>query len=186
MNTVKEATGDTENMRRTRDCCGADFTILSGDDGMTFQMMTDPAIKAAGVISVFSNVIPGAVAEMVALLEKGDIDTARTLLGKVEPLFNLVTVKTTESTPYGDVLFRARNPLAIKALMSILGMPSGGCRQPLGKMTRGALDIVLEAARNVQASSPEIFRPLADFFNVDIDDRLNNPAFQEGLCYLDY
>ena len=186
MNTVKEATGDIENMRRTRECCGPDFTILSGDDGMTFQMMTDPAIRAAGVISVASNVIPGAVVEMVDLLGKGDIDTAQELLSRIAPLFNLVTVKTTEATPYGDVLFRARNPLAYKALMSILGMPSGGCRRPLGKMTRSALDVVLEAARGVQASAPEIFQPLADFFKVDIEDRLNNPAYQEGLFYTEY
>ena len=186
MNTVKEATGDIENMRRTRECCGDDFTILSGDDAMTYRMMTDPAIKAAGVISVASNVIPGAVVEMVAHLEKGDLDAAQQLLSKIEPLFNLVTVKTTESTPYGEVLFRARNPLAFKTLMSILGMPSGGCRKPLGKMTRAALDVVLEAARGVQASAPEILRPLADFFTVDIDDRLNNPAYQEGLFYMDH
>ncbi|MCK7512479.1 MAG: dihydrodipicolinate synthase family protein [Desulfobacterales bacterium] len=30
VNTVKEATGSIENMRRTRECCGPDFTILSG------------------------------------------------------------------------------------------------------------------------------------------------------------
>jgi len=186
MNTVKEATGDLENMKRTRECCGDDFTILSGDDGMTFQMMTDPTIRAAGVISVVSNVIPGAVVEMVNLLKKGDINSAQTLLKKIEPLFNLVTVKTIESTPYGDVLFRARNPLAFKALMSILGMPSGGCRKPLGKMTRSALDVVLAAARSVQASSPEMFLPLADFFNVDINDRLSNPAYQKGLFYTEY
>lgn len=186
LNTVKEATGDIENMRRTRQCCGTDFTILSGDDAMTFQMMTDPAIRAAGVISVASNVIPGAVVKMVDLLGKGDVDTAQTLLSKIEPLFNLVTVKTTESTPYGDVLFRARNPLAYKALMSVLGMPSGGCRKPLGKMTRSALDVVLKTARAVQSSAPEIFQPLADFFEVDIEDRLNNPANQEGLFYTEY
>ena len=41
VNTVKEATGSIENMRRTRECCGPDFTILSGDDPMTVEMMTD-------------------------------------------------------------------------------------------------------------------------------------------------
>ena len=35
VNTVKEATANIENMRRTRKCCGSDFTIFSGDDGMT-------------------------------------------------------------------------------------------------------------------------------------------------------
>jgi 4-hydroxy-tetrahydrodipicolinate synthase len=184
--TVKEATADLNNMRRTRACCGPDYMILSGDDGMTYQMMTDPQIKAAGVISVISNVAPGALAEMVQLLGQGNQSEAESLMRKLEPLFGLVTVKTTEQTPYGEVQCRARNPLGLKTLMSLLGMPSGMCRQPLGKMTRNGLDAVLEAARSVYANTPEILQPVADFFNVDIAERLENPAYREGLCYDSY
>ena len=36
---------------------------------------------------------------------------------------------------------------------------------------------VLSIARQVQSEAPFIFKPLADFFNVDIDDRLNNEIF---------
>jgi 4-hydroxy-tetrahydrodipicolinate synthase len=186
VNTVKEATANIENMRRTRKCCGADFTILSGDDGMTFEMMLDPEIKASGVISVASNVAPGPITEMVRLLEQGKEQDAQKLLTALEPLFGLVTVKTMEKTPYGEVVCRARNPLGFKTLMSILGMPSGGCRQPLGKMTRKGLETVLSAARKVQADNPEILKPVADFFNVDIDQRLNNPSSWEGLFYEEY
>ncbi|MBW1694124.1 MAG: 4-hydroxy-tetrahydrodipicolinate synthase, partial [Deltaproteobacteria bacterium] len=96
------------------------------------------------------------------------------------------TIKTTEQTPFGEVMCRARNPLGIKTLMSILGMPSGGCRQPLGKMTQNGLETVLSAARKVQTDNPEIFQPIAEFFNVDIEDRLNNPSYREGLCYDEY
>jgi 4-hydroxy-tetrahydrodipicolinate synthase len=184
--TVKEATADLNNMRRTRACCGPDYRILSGDDGMTYQMMTDPQIKAAGVISVISNVAPGALTEMVRLLSQGNQAEAESLMRKLEPLFGLVTVKTTEQTPYGEVQCRARNPLGLKTLMSLLGMPSGMCRQPLGKMTRNGLDAVLEAARSVYANTPEILQPVADFFNVDIAERLENPAYREGLYYESY
>lgn len=186
VNTVKEATGDLENMKRTRECCGSDFSILSGDDGITYQMMVAPEIKAGGVISVASNIVPGAVAEMVSLLEQDNQTQARRLLSKIEPLFNLVTVKTKEKTCYGDVVFRARNPLAVKTLMAILGMPSGGCRRPLGKMTKKGLDTVLETARKIHTDSPEIFQPVADFFGVDIDERLRTPSNWEGLCYEEY
>jgi len=184
--TVKEATADLNNMRRTRACCGPDYRILSGDDGMTYQMMTDPQIKAAGVISVISNVAPGALTEMVRLLSQENQAQAESLMRKLEPLFGLVTVKTTEQTPYGEVQCRARNPLGLKTLMSLLGMPSGMCRQPLGKMTRNGLDAVLEAARSVYANTPEILQPVADFFNVDIAERLENPAYREGLYYESY
>lgn len=186
VNTVKEATANLENMRSTRKCCGPDFTILSGDDGMTFEMMLDPQIKASGVISVASNVAPGPITEMVRLLEKGEEQDAQKLLTALEPLFGLVTVKTMEKTPYGEVGCRARNPLGFKTLMSILGMPSGGCRQPLGKMTRNGLETVLSAARKVQADNPEILKPVAEFFNVDIEQRLNNPSSWDGLFYEEY
>ena len=127
-------------MRRTRECCGPEFTILSGDDGMTYEMMTAPAINAAGVISVASNVAPKAITKMVQLLNQGNQSEAKTLMLKLEPLFSLVTVKTTEKTPFGEVVCRARNPVAYKALMSILGMPAGGCRRPLGKLTQNGVE----------------------------------------------
>jgi len=184
--TVKEATGDLNNMRRTRQVCGSDFTILSGDDGLTFDMMTDPGIGAAGVISVASNVAPKAMVRLVSLLGQGDEGGAAELNKAVAPLFDLVTVKTTEATPHGDVVCRARNPLAIKTLMALLGMPSGPCRRPLGRMTRKGLDVVLNVARTVWRDNPEILQPVADHFGVDIDARLNDPQYQEGLCYSSY
>ncbi|MGD8338338.1 MAG: 4-hydroxy-tetrahydrodipicolinate synthase, partial [Desulfobacterales bacterium] len=111
---------------------------------------------------------------------------ARHLFSALEPLFGLVTVKTMEKTPYGEVVCRARNPLAVKALMSILGMPSGGCRQPLGKMTRNGIDLVLRAARTVQNANPEIFKPVEDFFGVNISERLEDPSKWEDLYYKEY
>jgi 4-hydroxy-tetrahydrodipicolinate synthase len=186
VSSVKEATANLDNMRRTRKCCGDDFTIFSGDDGMTFDAMSDPGIKAAGVISVASNVAPRALTEMVQLLNQGNQSEAKILMLKLEPLFNLVTVKTTEKTPYGEVVCRARNPVAYKSLMAILGMPAGGCRPPLGKMTQNGINVVLEAARKVYTSSPEILQPVADFFNVDIGQRLEDPACLEGLFYENY
>jgi len=186
VNTVKEATGSIENMRRTRQCCGPDFTILSGDDGMTFDMMTDPLVKGAGVISVVSNVAPRAVSRMVSHLRDGKETEARKLMEALTPLFGLVMIKTQEQTPYGEVACKARNPLGIKLLMTILGMPSGGCRQPLGKATQNGLNTVLSAAKKVWKHNPEILLPVQDFFNTDIGARLNDPSNWAGLAYPGY
>ena len=183
VSTVKEATGNVDNMKRTRACCGDDFMILSGDDGLTFQIMTDPEVRAAGVISVASNIAPAAVCRLVSLVNQGNIDEAAALEKALSPLFGLVTVVTTEKTPYGDVVCRARNPLGYKTLMTILGLPSGGCRPPLGKMSRQGLDRVLSAARSVQENNPEILAPLGEFFGVDVAARLSDPANWEGLSY---
>jgi 4-hydroxy-tetrahydrodipicolinate synthase len=180
---VKEATGDLENMRLTRKLCGADFNILSGDDDKTYAMMTAPDIAATGVISVTSNIAPRAVADLTHYILDGNITEANQLAQALQPLFAIVTVKTQEQTPYGPVACKARNPLAYKTLMNILGMPSGPCRQPLGKMTHNGLEIVLANARKVYENHPEIFKPIEDFFSVDLMERLYNERFWQGLTY---
>ncbi|MDQ1331880.1 MAG: 4-hydroxy-tetrahydrodipicolinate synthase [Thermodesulfobacteriota bacterium] len=186
VDTVKEATGNIDNMKHTRKCCGPRYTILSGDDGLTYEMMTNPDIKAGGVISVISNISPKAVTEMIKALERGDIAEAKKYKTALDPLFELVTVKTKEKTPYGEVIFRARNPLAVKAIMSILGMPSGGCRKPLGKLTKNGLEKIVESLRNVQSNNPEVFKPVEDFFGVNINNRLKNSSIMDSLCYQSY
>jgi 4-hydroxy-tetrahydrodipicolinate synthase len=184
--TVKEATGDLENMKQTRKCCGTDYIILSGDDGLTFDMMTDPGINATGAISVISNIAPKALTEMINFLNQGKAAEAKQIFTALAPLFELVTVKTMEKTTFGDVTCRARNPLAVKTLMNILGMPSGPCRRPLGKMTRNGIEKVLSVVRQVQAANPEILAPAAAFFNVDIDERINTPKYWDSLAYQSY
>jgi len=186
VSTVKEATGNIENMKRTRECCGENFTILSGDDDLTFAMMTDPGIKASGVISVISNIAPKAVQDMTTLLNEGKLAEADRLMVALKPLFKIVTVKTLEETPYGIVPCRERNPLCIKTLMAILGMPVGPCRQPLGKMTKKGIEIVLNAGRTVWKNNPEILKPVADFFGVDIEARLHDKSILVGLTYDEY
>ncbi|MBF0204822.1 MAG: 4-hydroxy-tetrahydrodipicolinate synthase [Desulfamplus sp.] len=180
---VKEATGNIENMRRTRVCCKDDFRIFSGDDGILLQIMADPEIKACGGISVISNIAPKAMTEMVRLQSEGDLKGADALNMALQPLLGLVTVITEEKTPYGMVKCRARNPLALKTLMQILGMPSGSCRPPVGKMTEKGIAVVVAAAKKVQKENPHILQPLAHFFDIDIDKRLDNPEFLKNLWY---
>jgi len=180
---VKEATGDLDNMRLTRKLCGNNFAILSGDDDKTFAMMTASDIAAAGVISVASNIAPRAVQSLTQALLAHRIEEANRLYAALKPFFDIVTVKTQEQTPFGAVTCKARNPLAFKTLMNILGMPSGPCRRPLGKMTRAGLEIVLANARKVYETNPAILQPIADFFSVELSERLYNERFCEGLTY---
>jgi len=186
VNTVKEATGSLDNMKRIRECCGGDFTILSGDDDKTFTMMTDPAIAASGVISVASNIAPKAVQQMTTFVEQGKTAEAEKLVAALKPLFGIVTIITEEDSPQGPVKCRARNPLGAKTLMAILGMPGGPCRQPLGKMTKKGAQVALEAGRSVWRNNPEILQPVADFFGVDIETRLNDASLLTDLTYKGY
>ena len=180
---VKEATGDLKNMELTRQLCGEEFDILSGDDDKTFAMIMSPDIQASGVISVVSNVAPDSVVNMVHYLLDGNEEAASVIAQALQPLFSLVTVKTQEQTPFGPVPCKARNPLAYKTLMNVLGMPSGPCRQPLGKMTRAGLEVVLTNIRKVHEANPQILQPAADHFGVDLQERLYNGKYLEGLHY---
>ncbi len=184
---VKEATGDIENMKLIRKCCGEDFSILSGDDDKTFEMMVNEDIKAGGVISVVSNIVPKAVQDMVECLNDGELEKAENLAKALQPLFStLVTVRTQEETPFGTVTCRARNPLAIKTVMNVLGMPSGKPRQPLGKMTKKGFQIIIDAVKKVLKDDPEILEPIENFFCVNIEERLNDESFHKGLYYEEY
>jgi hypothetical protein len=53
-------------------------------------------------------------------------------------------------------------------------------------MTRNGLAQVIETAETVQRTAPELFQPIADHFGVNIQERLGNPRYREGLCYESY
>ncbi len=180
---VKEATGNIENMKLTRKYCGDDFKIFSGDDALVYDIMTDPQIKAAGCISVMSNIAPKAMTQMVTLINQGKTDEAMKIQTALKPLLDFVVVTTQEESEFGQVLCRARNPLPLKTMMQILGIPGGPCRKPLGKMTQKGFLVVLDAMKVVQSKNPEIFEPLASFFNIDIEEKLNNSKAHKEFWY---
>jgi 4-hydroxy-tetrahydrodipicolinate synthase len=67
--------------------------------------------------------------------------------------------------------------------MNILGMPSGPCRRPLGRLTRQGLDVALGAVKQVFANDPGLLTPIGDFFEVDIEARLNDASLADDLIY---
>src|ERR1700760_2657105 len=59
---IKEAGGSAERVSALKKILPPEFTILSGDDGLTLPFL---AVGAVGVVSVASNVIPRQIADMV-------------------------------------------------------------------------------------------------------------------------
>ena len=185
---VKEATGDPERMIRTRQLVGNDFAILSGDDEFTFEMMARPGIRAAGVVSVMSNVVPKAIQEMTEKIISGDLMGAGNLRDALKPLFDIVTVKAKDERifPKGEKISvedKFRNPLPLKTLMNGLGIPSGPCRRPLGRMSWGGVDKVRRAARTVWKNNPEILKPIEEAYGVKIEERLEKNEPWDKLAY---
>jgi len=186
VNTVKEATGNLDNMKRIRKLCGEDFSIMSGDDSITCKMIIDSKIKANGAISVISNIAPKAVSSMIKAARWGDIKEAERLDKALSILSNIVvvTVQNPRKTPFEqDIMVsdRYRNPLPIKVIMNVLGMPSGPSRKPLGKMSVKGLSVIREALSFLITNNPEILIPINDFYEVDIYERINDDSIWNGL-----
>jgi 4-hydroxy-tetrahydrodipicolinate synthase len=174
---VKEATGDLERMAKTRTLCGEDFDILSGDDDKTFEMMTRHDIRATGVISVMSNIVPGPIGEMVKAIQNGNMERANRLKDILDPLFKVVTVNTIESYEGFNVPCKFRNPLAIKTMMKGLGLPSGPSRPPLGKMTPKGVEVVRNALKEAYGNDKEVFKSLEEFYKINVEERIFNDRY---------
>lgn len=184
---IKEATGDLQRMEEERVIMPL-MSILSGDDDKTYEMMVNPNIKASGVISVISNIAPGALSDMVDLINHGNEEKGKVIAEKLKPLFSIVTVKVKSRRILPDgreisVEDRFRNPLAIKTAMNAMGIPSGHPRKPLGRMTREGGQIVRDALTKVYRNSPEILAPIEKFYRVNIEACLNDNDRWENLAF---
>jgi 4-hydroxy-tetrahydrodipicolinate synthase len=115
---VKESTLSMNMISDIRRLCGEEFAILSGDDPMTLPLM---ALGGTGVVSVASNIAPGAVSDMVAAVNSGDLARGRELHYRLLPLIRALSVET--------------NPIPIKAAASLLGLCSDELRLPLVPMS---------------------------------------------------
>ena len=112
---VKEANGDISATARTAALCGENLTIYSGEDNQTLPIM---ALGGKGVISVFSNALPGTMHQLAAAMLKGDLEAARKL--------------DLEYLDLMDGFFLDVNPIPIKEAMYQMGLiQSNYCRMPL-------------------------------------------------------
>jgi 4-hydroxy-tetrahydrodipicolinate synthase len=164
-------------MAKTRTLCGEDFDILSGDDDKTFEMMTLSDIRASGVISVMSNIVPGPIGEMAKAIRDGNMERANRMKDILDPLFKVVTVNTIESYEGFEVPCKFRNPLPIKTMMKGLGLPAGPSRPPLGKMTPKGVQVVRSALKETYGRDREVFRSLEEFYKINVEERLSDDRY---------
>lgn len=73
---MKEAGGKAEKVEDLRSKVDSNYTILSGDDGLTIDFMKK---GAKGVISVASNIVPEKMVEMVDFMLKGETEKAQSI-----------------------------------------------------------------------------------------------------------
>ncbi len=122
---VKEASGSIPQMMDLIAQKPDSFTVLSGDDNLTFPLM---ALGGKGVISVACNLVPDRMSELVKAALKGDWDRARQLHYSLLPLFKGIFIET--------------NPIPIKAAMAMKGQINEIYRLPMCPMSDANREIL--------------------------------------------
>jgi len=111
---VKEATGNSEIFRKTRELCPG-IAILSGDDNKTYELMKN--YKGSGVISVASNVIPKRMKDFIDLGLEGKWEQMEKEGKTLDPFFKTLFIDT--------------NPIPAKEMLFLMGKIRKGYRLPM-------------------------------------------------------
>ena len=111
---IKEASGNLEQVDEIIKNKPKDFDVISGDDSLTFPMVSCGAV---GVISVIGNALPKEFSKMIRLQFRGEYDAARKIHHRFTDLFSL--------------LFVDGNPAGVKAMLHEMGFIENVLRLPL-------------------------------------------------------
>ena len=111
---IKEASGKLEQVDEIIKNKPRGFDVISGDDALTFPMVSCGAV---GVISVIGNALPKEFSKMIRLQMKGEYDSARKIHHRFIDLFSL--------------LFVDGNPAGVKAMLHEMGFIENILRLPL-------------------------------------------------------
>ncbi|MDY5814626.1 MAG: 4-hydroxy-tetrahydrodipicolinate synthase [Bacteroides sp.] len=111
---IKEASGDIAQMDDIIKNKPSHFDVISGDDGITFPLIT---LGAVGVISVIGNAFPREFSRMTRLALQGDFQNALLIHHRFTELFKL--------------LFVDGNPAGVKSMLNAMGMIENKLRLPL-------------------------------------------------------
>lgn len=124
---IKEASGKLDQVKAILDGRPEGFSVLSGNDDDTLQIIRD---GGDGVVSVASNVLPGPMVEFVHAAMEGKMAVAEELDRKLHPLFKN--------------LFVEPNPIPGKAAMAQLGLMENSLRLPLVTATPETEKLIAE------------------------------------------
>ena len=111
---VKEASANLTQMCEVCHAVPDGFSVLSGDDLFTLPLMS---VGGVGVISVASNEVPAAMAQLVEAARDGALDRALAIHDRLLPLM--------------QVNFVESNPIPVKAAMAHLGLLDLHYRLPM-------------------------------------------------------
>lgn len=127
---VKEASGDMQQIRAILRAAPEGFSVLSGDDALTLEMISEGAV---GVISVIANALPHTFSSMVRHALAGETRQAAAIDAQLQPLYALLT--------------RDGNPAGLKSLLAALKLASNALRLPLVPATEATSEAIAQEIR---------------------------------------
>lgn len=127
---VKEASGNLDAMAEIIEKTPSDFSLYSGDDGLTLPVLS---IGGAGIISVASHIIGNEMQEMIRKFKSGNLQEAATDHRRLLPLMK--------------ALFAQPSPAPVKAALNLKGLHVGGLRLPLIPLTNEETAVLEEILR---------------------------------------
>lgn len=114
---IKEASGDMSYAMKVARYLSDDFVMYSGNDDITVPLLS---VGASGVISVWANIMPSEVHDMVMDYLEGREEQARRTQLRYLDLIN--------------ALFMEVNPIPVKEAMNLMGLRAGSYRMPMYPM----------------------------------------------------
>lgn len=126
---LKEAAGDTAQLKQMVTLTPPSFLVYSGDDGMIIPFMAEGAV---GVVSVAAHVVGREIRAIVDAMLQGHHADATQQYERIHPLI--------------EALFIEPNPTPLKYVLQKMGYQVGDPRLPLVPIqatTRSALDAIL-------------------------------------------
>ena len=114
---IKEASGDMSYAMKVARYLSDDFVMYSGNDDITVPLLS---VGASGVISVWANIMPREVHDMVMDYLEGREEQARRTQLRYLDLIN--------------ALFMEVNPIPVKEAMNLMGLRAGSYRMPMYPM----------------------------------------------------
>ena len=130
---IKEASGNISQMDEIIRNKPEGFDVISGDDGITFPLIT---LGAVGVISVLGNAFPAGFSKMNRLALQGNYAEALAIHQKFAEMCNL--------------LFVDGNPAGVKAMLNIMGMMENKLRLPLVPAREATCDKLRAACQGLK------------------------------------
>jgi len=129
---IKEASGDMSQILNVIEIAGDQKTILSGNDDQGLPLMM---CGGSGVISVFSNLMPGVMKKITSHILAEDYQAARDLHYKYLKLMRLNFI---------DV-----NPIPIKFSMQQIGLSNNNLRRPLVNLNKEHQKLILNEMKEL-------------------------------------